>query len=78
VGHETVKRKDRVVAIRCRILWTKEEALDIQREYLKEPEKMTEAMVNIAMILKEEKFLLPTFEEVKKILEKLDNFAESA
>ena len=66
VGHETVERKNRVVAMQCRILQTKEDNLDIQREYLKEPEKMTEAMVNIAMILKDEKFLLPTFEGSEK------------
>ena len=60
--------------MQCRILQTKEDNLDIQREYFKDPEKMTEAEQNIAMILKDENFLLPTFEEVKKILEKFDNF----
>ena len=74
VGHETVERKDRVVAMQCRILQTKEDNLDIQREYFKDPEKMTEAEQNIAMILKDENFLLPTFEEVRKILEIFDNF----
>ena len=59
-----------MVAVQCRVLMTTEDYSNVYREFNEEPEKKREALDNIAKVLKEEKFSLPTLQEVKETLEK--------
>ena len=73
VGHNTFKRKDRIVAVQCRILMTTEDNENIHSECNMKPEdrfgkkalKMGErkALDNIAKLLEEQTFALPTLKE---------------
>eukprot|EP00092_Neocalanus_flemingeri_P011347 GFUD01012227.1.p1 GENE.GFUD01012227.1~~GFUD01012227.1.p1 ORF type:complete len:310 (+),score=70.34 GFUD01012227.1:95-1024(+) len=73
VGHETLQRNDRIVAIQCRVLMTVEDYANVHKEFTEEPTKKREALDNIAKLLKEEVFSVPTLEEVKLTLEKLES-----
>ena len=73
VGHETIERKDRVIAIQCRVLMTVEEYANTHKEFIEKPQRKKEALDNIGKLLKDEHFCLPTLEEVKLTLEKFDN-----
>ena len=74
VGHNTFKRKDRIVAVQCRILMTTEDNENIHSECNMKPEdrfgkkalKMGErkALDNIAKLLEEQTFALPTLKEI--------------
>ena len=64
VGHNTVKREDRIVAIQCRILMTSEEYSNIHSEYTVKPEDHRKALDNIAKLLEEKTFDLPTLKEI--------------
>jgi len=68
VGHQSLKRTDRIVAVQCRVLMTMEDYANIFKEYIGEPNRQVEAMENIAKLLMEESFLLPSLDEVQQEL----------
>ena len=64
VGHNTVKRKDRIVAVQCRVLMTSEDNSNIHSEYTMKPEDLRTALDKIAKLLEEQTFALPTLTEI--------------
>ena len=74
VGHDTFKRKDRIVAVQCRILMTSEENASIHSECNIETEDRfgkkalalgrRKALDNIAKLLEEQTFALPNLKEI--------------
>jgi len=66
-GHKKITREDRVVAIMCRVLMTPEEYGDISRQ----KEEHESCLDSIAAVMKETEFILPTLEEVTKVMEEI-------
>ena len=64
VGQNTVRRDNRIVAVQCRILMTSEEYSNIHAEYTMKPEDRRKALDNIAKLLEEHPFDLPTLKEI--------------
>ena len=64
VGHKTVRREDRIVAIQCRILMTLDEYSNILSEYVMKPEHPRIALDKIANLLVEQTFVLPDLKEI--------------
>ena len=52
---------------------TTEDYADVHKEFSQEPENKRKALYNIAKLLKEESFTLPTLEEVMTIFKKIDS-----
>lgn len=69
IGHKTITREERYVAIMCRVLMTPEEYSDIYRQ----KEEHESCLDEIAAVMKENEFILPTLEEVTKVMKKIDS-----